>query len=362
MIWNRTLEKTGRPSAIHVGAGALEVLGTRARQAAEGAARVFMVTDENVEAAWGEGIVHLLSPVLRSEDVLVFPPGEQSKSPAMLHSCWDWLAERGCRRNDIVVAAGGGVVGDLAGLVAATYQRGVGLWQVPTTLLAQVDSSVGGKTAINLIAGKNLVGAFYQPDLVVVDPVLLTTLPEVEYRGGLGEVLKYGLLDAELFRLLEEQSAAVIAREPQVLAALVLQCVDYKAGVVEEDELDRGRRAVLNLGHTAAHALEVTTGYGSLSHGSAVALGLLVALAVSERSLGLSPEVRVRATELLKDWGLLTALSLPPAQALLSAAAKDKKVTATGIGFVGLRALGDPVWGLHVSEDTLADALEVIRA
>ena len=163
-----------------------------------------MVTDENVRAAWGETIVTLLGPALRAGDVFVVPPGEASKSSATLTACWDWLAERGCRRDDIVVAVGGGVVGDLAGFAAATYQRGIGLWQIPTTLLAQVDSSVGGKTAINLSAGKNLVGAFYQPDLVVVDPVTLEHSPGGEYRGGLGEVAKYGLLDADLFELAGE--------------------------------------------------------------------------------------------------------------------------------------------------------------
>ena len=362
MTWERALERTGRPSLVVVGVGALDLLASRAAQTAEEGRRLLVVTDENVRAAWGETIVTLLGPALRAGDVFVVPPGEASKSSATLTACWDWLAERGCRRDDIVVAVGGGVVGDLAGFAAATYQRGIGLWQIPTTLLAQVDSSVGGKTAINLSAGKNLVGAFYQPDLVVVDPVTLSTLPDGEYRGGLGEVAKYGLLDTDLFELVEKESDVIAERDPEAVASLVRRCIDYKASVVEEDELDRGRRAVLNLGHTVGHALEVTTGYGSLSHGTAVALGLLVALAVSERTLGLDAQVRERTSRLLASWSLPVAISLPPVSSLLLAMAKDKKVTAGTTGFVGLRQLGEPVWGLSVSADILTGALEVIRA
>jgi 3-dehydroquinate synthase len=329
---------------------------------AEAGRHLLVFTDENVNAAWGETILGLLGPALRAGDVFVAPAGESSKSTSMLTACWNWLAERGCRRNDLVAALGGGVVGDLAGFAAATYQRGIGLWQIPTTLLAQVDSSVGGKTAINLAGGKNLVGAFYQPDLVVVDPLTLGTLPSDEYRGGLGEVAKYGLLDADLFALLGNERHAIADRDPEVVADLVRRCIDYKTSVVEEDELDRGRRAVLNLGHTMGHALEVTIGYGSLSHGRAVALGLLVALAVSERTLGLDPEVRGRTRLLLEGWDLPVAIPLPPVGSLLLAAAKDKKVTAGTTGFVGLRRVGEPVWGLPVSTEVVSEALEVIRA
>ncbi len=362
MTWRRELVHTGRRSLILAGADALALLPEQAREALTRGARLFVITDGNVAAAWDDTVTSLLGATLRAGDTLVLPPGEATKSVANLQQCWDWLAQRGCRRSDVVVALGGGVVGDLAGLAAATYQRGVGLWQIPTTLLAQVDSSVGGKTAVNLQAGKNLVGAFYQPNLVMVDPTTLNTLPEEEYVSGLGEVVKYGLLDAALFDLLEQERMSLMRRDPPTLASVVQRCIDYKATVVEQDELDRGERAVLNLGHTLGHALEVTVGYGVLSHGRAVALGLLAALFVSERVLGLSADMRDRTRRLLQEVGLPVVLPLPPADAILAATAKDKKVTAKGIGFVGLRALGEPVWGLHVPADVLTAALEVIEA
>ncbi len=158
---------------------------------------MFVVTDSNVDQAWGETVRGLLGAPARGERTLAVAAGERSKTVGSLERCWEWLASQGARRDDIVVALGGGVVGDLAGFAAATYQRGVGLWQIPTSLLAQVDSSVGGKTAVNLEAGKNLAGAFYQPGLVVVDPDTLATLPQAEFTNGLGEVVKYGLLSGE---------------------------------------------------------------------------------------------------------------------------------------------------------------------
>jgi 3-dehydroquinate synthase len=280
-----------------------------------------------------------------------------------LEACWNWLAACGARRDDVLLALGGGVVGDLAGFAAATYQRGMGLWQVPTSLLAQVDSSVGGKTAIDLSAGKNLAGAFYQPDLVVIDPETLSTLPAAEFINGLGEVVKTGLLaGGEMFDLLDRRREDVNDRDPDLMSDLIKRSVRYKASVVSEDEFDTGRRAVLNLGHTAAHALEVTLGYGFLRHGEAVALGLLVALAVSEKELGLDAEVRRRTSGLLAALGLPVKVQLPPADALLAAAARDKKVSAASAGFVGLRSIGDPVYRMALPEGLFTEALEVIRA
>ena len=324
---------------------------------------MFTVTDQNVAKAWGGAVRELFGKTGDAVEPLVMAPGEQSKAVGGLETCWEWLAARGARRDDIVVALGGGVVGDLAGFAAATYQRGVGLWQVPTSLLAQVDSSVGGKTAINLAAGKNLAGAFYQPELVVIDPEALVTLPEADFVNGLGEVVKHALLVGDsLFVRLEDERRSVHERDIGLLSEVIRANVRYKAAVVAEDEFDTGRRAVLNLGHTTAHALELTLGYGRLGHGQAVGLGLLVALAVSERLLGLAPELRERTRALLADLGLPVSVELPPADVLKAAAAKDKKVTAGSTGFVGLRALGDPVCKLTLPDGLFAEALEVIRA
>jgi 3-dehydroquinate synthase len=362
MIWSRRLSGTRSPSLVLGGPGALDRLPEQAANAARVGSRLFVFTDENVSAVWGLPILRLMGGAAHVDDVFVVPPGETSKSVTRLLECWDWLAARGARRNDIVVALGGGVVGDLAGFSAATYLRGLSLWQIPTTLLAQVDSSVGGKTGVNLEAGKNLVGSFYQPELVIADPATLATLPENEYVGGLGEVVKYGLLLGEdLFRVLEANSGAVTARDQEILGDLVHRCVEYKADVVDEDELDQGRRAVLNLGHTAAHALERTLGYGAISHGRAVALGLLVATELSEGLLGLDPKVRVRTRGLLETLGLPVSVELPPVESLVAAASRDKKVIAGTTGFVGLAAIGAPVWGVDVPSSRFAQALEVIR-
>jgi shikimate kinase / 3-dehydroquinate synthase len=360
-LWGRRLVATQRSSLIVGGKSALGVLSARSAAVRARGCRVFVLTDRNVARAWGDRVLSLLG-IRRPDAVLVVEPGEVSKSVASLEHCWNWLAEKGARRDDIVVALGGGVVGDLAGFVAATYQRGVSLWQIPTSLLAQVDSSVGGKTAVNLNEGKNLVGAFYQADLVVVDPETLTTLPVDEYVAGLGEVVKYGLLmSPTLFARLERESAAVVERDVRVVGDLVKADIAYKVAIVEEDEREGGRRAVLNLGHTTAHALEVVKGYGTLSHGQAVSLGLLVALAVSERLLGLDPAVRERTCALLQRMGLPTRTDLPLVDELLEAVRHDKKATAGSSGFVGLSDIGAPVWGLNVPADLFVEALEVIK-
>jgi shikimate kinase / 3-dehydroquinate synthase len=373
--WGIQLIATARPSTIIGGQGSLVALGQKAAEAAARGARILTITDQNVEKAWGRELRELVGAagaVAGSETgsgagsdarAFVLVPGEASKTAGNLEACWEWLAGNGARREDIVLALGGGVVGDLAGFAAATYQRGVALWQVPTSLLAQVDSSVGGKTAIDLRAGKNLAGAFYQPDVVVIDPRTLSTLPQNEFINGLGEVVKYGLLAGEeLFGRLESETAALSGRDPAVLGDITKTCVRYKAAVVGEDEFDTGRRAVLNLGHTTAHALEVTIGYGRLGHGQAVALGLLVALAASERLLGLDPVIRERTRALLQDLALPVRTDLPPAAEIQAAAAKDKKVTSGSSGFVGLRELGEPVWKLALPDGLFLEALEVIRA
>lgn len=361
MTWSRRLVGTKRQSLIVGGPGALEQLPLGAARAAEAGARLFLLTERNVHDAWGQAVADLLSSTGGVEDVLVVAPGETSKSVACLAECWEWLAKSGARRDDVLVALGGGVMGDLAGFTASTYQRGMSLWQIPTTLLAQVDSSVGGKTGINLGAGKNLVGSFYQPDFVATDPETLRTLPDKEYVGGLGEVVKYALLEGEEFlSLLESNADAMRRRDPEVMGTIVRRCVEYKAGVVEEDEFDQAGRAVLNLGHTTAHALEKSLGYGEIGHGQAVALGLLVAASLSERLLGLDPSVQSRIRELLLSLGLPVTVHLPSVEALLEAASRDKKVTAFSTGFVCLAALGAPVWGINASSSEFVNALEGI--
>ncbi|MCX8032797.1 MAG: 3-dehydroquinate synthase [Thermoleophilia bacterium] len=358
--WGRFVVLTQRRSRIMGAAGALLATPQLAKPFTAQGQRIFLITDENVFWAWGSRLLSCLGQQSRVATLIV-AQGEQSKSVRTLASCWEWLAEQGARRDDLVVALGGGVVGDLAGFAAATYQRGVPLWQIPTTLLAQVDSSVGGKTAVNLPAGKNLVGAFYQPDLVVIDPVTLDTLPTHVYRAGLAEVVKYALLKSwSFFSFLERNASQILAREPYVLARLVKRCVLCKAEIVEQDETEMGPRAVLNLGHTVAHALEKVVGYGKLSHGEAVSLGLVAALVVSEKLLGLDPEVRMRTTCLLETFGLPVSWEISNIDAITAATAYDKKARARSAGYVGLQQVGQPVIGLDVSPSLLREALEVI--
>lgn len=362
LSWRIDVSAASRASVVLGGPDVLGVLAERSAMVAEAGLRVFVVSDARVMRLHGGRLERLVHPSVPEGGVLIIEPGEGSKSGATAMRCWEWLSSLGARRDDIVMAFGGGVVGDLTGFVAATYLRGVRLWQVPTTLLSQVDSSVGGKVALNLSSGKNLVGAFYQPELVIADQRVLSTLSAPEYSSGLGEVVKYGLLAGEdLLGELETKAELVMARDVDVLSRVVARCVAFKAEIVEEDETDRGRRAVLNLGHTVGHALETVLGYGTISHGAAVGLGLLVALAVSEAVVGLPRAVRARVETLLGVYGLpVSAPRLDP-EALVRAMTRDKKVNAAGLGFVCLQAVGRPAWGVPVEARLVRECLEVIR-
>lgn len=237
---------------------------------------------------------------------LAVAPGEDAKSLAMLERVLDFLAAAGLDRRATLVAFGGGVVGDLGGLAAALFMRGIGLVQCPTTLLAQVDSSVGGKTAVNLLAGKNLAGTFHQPSRVLADTETLATLPDEELRSGLGEVVKSALIgDGECLALLERESAAILARDAGLLGQVVARCVGVKAAIVARDEEERGERKVLNLGHTFAHGIEQAAGFGHIPHGIAVGVGLVLALHASERA-GLleEPDLSARVAALLDSFSM----------------------------------------------------------
>jgi 3-dehydroquinate synthase len=280
-------------------------------------------------------------------EVLALPPGESTKCWAELTRTVEWLLDAKVERGDLVVALGGGVIGDLAGFAAAILRRGVRYVQVPTTLLAQVDSSVGGKTGINTTAGKNLVGAFHQPVLVTADTGLLGTLPERDFLAGYGEVVKYGLLgDASFFAWAEANVARLAAREASALVQAVTRSCELKAGIVLRDETEQGERALLNLGHTFGHALEAATGYSDrLLHGEGVAIGCVLAFELSAR-LGLCPpEVPERVRSHLKAMGMKYNLAdvpgtLPPAAELIALMAQDKKVLDGQLRFVLARGIG----------------------
>ena len=279
------------------------------------ASRVVLITDDNVEPLYGEIVSNSIVDRGLDLDVAVIPAGEESKSIEVAYELWNQLLNLKVDRRSVVVALGGGVVGDLSGFVAATYARGIRYFQVPTTLLAQVDSSVGGKTAIDLPQGKNMVGAFHQPCGVLIDPVVLQSLSEEQYRAGLGEVVKYAAsLDADFFEILENNVDSVVKRDPDILVRIVGRCCQIKANVVRQDERETsGLRALLNYGHTFGHALETTVGYGKLLHGYAVALGSVLAAKLAFRLASRGDE---RFKEIDQAWitrqnNLISALGLP---------------------------------------------------
>ena len=304
--------------------------------------QAIIFTDENIQDPHAVTVAESL--VAESIDVAIVavPPGEKSKSIEVAAGLWEGMLELGADRKTVVVAVGGGVVGDLAGFLAATYARGLRFLQVPTSLLAQVDSSVGGKVGINLPAAKNMVGAFLQPLGVLIDIRTLDTLPDREFRSGLGEVVKYGvILDAELFADLEGHAAQLLGRDPETLARVIARCCRLKADVVQRDEREEtGLRAVLNYGHTLGHAVETLGGYGELLHGEAVAIGMMGAARLAER-LG-----RIDAALVRRQEALLVALGLPIAtpkldpEQIVSTMMHDKKVEHGRLRFVLPTRLG----------------------
>lgn len=295
-----------------------------------------IITDVNVENRHAGNVAEAISDADVTVDMLVVDPGESTKCAEVLEGLWDKLLDLGADRRTVIVAVGGGVIGDLAGFAAASYARGLAFLQVPTTLLAQVDSSVGGKVGINLEGAKNMVGAFWQPIGVVVDTAVLDTLPLREYRAGLAEVVKYGvILDADFFAYLESNVAGLNARDPGVLREVVARSCELKALVVSRDEREEtGLRAVLNYGHTFCHAFETLTNYNSLLHGEGVAIGMMCAARLAERLGRIDASLAERQYALLKALGLPTSVpKLDPGE-VLRVMARDKKVEHGKLRFV----------------------------
>jgi len=305
--------------------------------------RAAVIADAAIVGTHAKKLVGSLDRSGIAAQLVSVPSGEKSKSASEAERLWKKLLELGADRKTLVVALGGGVVGDLAGFIAATYARGLSFVQVPTTLLAQVDSSVGGKVGVNLPGAKNMVGAFWQPAGVLIDTETLNTLPEREYLSGLAEVVKYGvILDAEFFTRLERDAANLVAKKHNVLREVIAKCCRLKADIVEADEREEtGRRSVLNYGHTFAHAIEAVAGYGELLHGEAVSIGMMCAARLAGR-LG-----RMDAGFVERQERLLAALRLPvelpklDEEALLAAMMHDKKVTDGKLRFVLPSRLGE---------------------
>ena len=348
-----------RSYRIKIGPGLLARLGQECAELKLGS-RCAIISDTNVRPRFGDAAQRALARAGFQSVIITVPAGERAKNLKTVEACYNKLAAHRLERKSFIIALGGGVVGDLAGFVAASYLRGIPFIQVPTTLLAQVDSSVGGKVGVNLKAGKNLVGAFYQPRLVLCDLSTLSTLPMREYRAGLAEVIKYGIIsDAALFRRLERDMPRLLAREPGTLAAIVARCCEIKAAVVRQDETESGLRAILNFGHTIGHALEAISHYGQYLHGEAISIGQAAAARLSAQVLGL-PQIDVeRILRLFERAGLPTVLKLSAAQRLqlMAAMSLDKKVSAGVVKFVLARRIGEVKFGLTVPEALLRQSL-----
>ena len=354
----------GREYDIHIGPGLLQDAGTLIAPLLS-QLRVRVITDETV------GALHLetLRSGLASSGIemrsLVLKPGEGTKNWENLSTCVEWLLDQKVERRDVIVAFGGGVIGDLVGFAAAILRRGVRFVQIPTSLLAQVDSSVGGKTGINTRHGKNLVGSFHQPSLVLADIDVLETLTPRDFLAGCGEVVKYGLLgDAEFFEWLEGNGPKMAAGDVAARVHAVRRSVEMKAEIVTRDETEQGDRALLNLGHTFCHALEAATGYSDrLLHGEGVAIGCALAFEVSSKMGLCSQEDPSRLRAFLKNMGMKTDLSdidgdLPIAEALVDLMGQDKKVLDGQLRFILTRGIGTSFVTSDVSRDLIVEVLE----
>ena len=349
---------------IVVGWGILEAeLGARlAVTGFEG--RAYLVCDANVLAPYGRAVQRSLHQAGIEAHLFVFPPGEASKSLETAAKVYEWLAERRVERSDAIVAVGGGVAGDLAGFVAATYLRGIRVVQVPTTLTAMVDSSIGGKTAVDLVAAKNLVGAFHQPSLVVADVSALTTLPERELREGWAEALKHGLaLDERLVDIYEAQADKLLALEPELTTEVIARNAKIKAHVVTQDERETGGlRTLLNYGHTIGHGIEAAAGYGRYLHGEAVAVGMIGAAAIGVAE-GVTPtETADRQRALIERYGLPTSITGAgvDTDAVREAMSRDKKTSAGQLSWVLLDAVGHALLRRDVSAAHVHAAIEAL--
>jgi 3-dehydroquinate synthase len=329
-----------RSYEIVVEPGALQTVGPRLTALGVGS-RAAVVTSAPIRDLHGKAVLESLERAGFVTTLVEVPDGEAAKSLAVAEQCWDRLLRQGLDRSSTVLALGGGAVGDLAGFVSATYMRGTNFVQIPTTVLAQVDASIGGKTAIDHPQAKNLIGAFHQPRLVVVDPAAVQTLPERDFRSGLAEVIKHGIvLDGEYFVGLERDVHAILARDLDVLTRVIGGSCRLKASVVERDEREAELRAVLNYGHTIGHALEAVTGYHQWAHGEAVSLGIVAAARLAER-LGLAGGDTVeRQVRLLAAVGLPVGTKPVNADDLIAAIARDKKARDGRVPFVVAPRIG----------------------
>jgi len=323
--------------------------------------RIFVVTVAPVRKLWGAKLLKSLKASGFTPQVITMPDGEPTKRLATVEALADKLARLGADRKAVILALGGGVVGDVTGLVASLYMRGVELVQIPTTVLAQLDASIGGKTAVNLVAGKNLLGTYHHPRVILIDPTVLKTLSDRQVRAGLYEALKCGVIgNVELFLRFEQQRASILKRDPGELEWLIAQSVKLKAEVVSADEREEGLRRVLNLGHTIGHALEAETGYRKLLHGEAVAWGMIAATNIA-LSVGRTDSVTAgRIADAVLSLGKLPEVSVSPKK-ILARLQSDKKTQNGVVHFILPREIGKVEVATDVPESAVLNAVEELR-
>ncbi|MBI2194309.1 MAG: 3-dehydroquinate synthase [Planctomycetes bacterium] len=325
--------------------------------------RTALLTDERVWAIWGRAAEGSLRAAGLDLTLLVRPPGEEQKSFRVVQEIYDKLVGAGFDRKCVLIVLGGGVLGDVGGFVAATYMRGIPYVQVPTTLLAQVDSSVGGKVAINHPRAKNLIGAFYAPIGVLIDPALLKSLPKADLAAGMAEVIKYGIIrDEDFFRYLSDHRDEIFAHSRDVLEHVIATSCQVKAEVVSKDEKESGLRMILNYGHTVGHALEAAEGYGRYRHGEMVSIGMMAAARMSERLGIAAPGLVEQHAQVLSRFGLPTRCPVPDYEDVMSRMYLDKKATDRHLRFILATRIGEVVVSDQVTETLVRDVLSEIHS
>ena len=323
--------------------------------------RLLILTSKPIRKHWGKSLEKGLHPLSAKTHFVEMPDGERAKRLANLEKLAEKLVAIGADRQSVVIALGGGVVGDVGGFLASIFMRGVPVVQVPTTLVAQVDSAIGGKTGVNLVSGKNLLGTFHQPIRVLADPQVLSTLPEREYRSGLFEAMKYGVIrNPHIFDLMEKQRDALLERDSKLLEKLIVDCVRVKADVVSADERESGERRILNFGHTIGHALEAETGYKKLLHGEAVGWGMIAASQIGEATRVTDAATARRTRDLVNAYGPLPRLKVNPRR-VLKRLMSDKKTVGGVLHFILARGMGDVEIVNDVPKRVIVQAVEEIN-
>jgi len=353
--------KTVRSYDIHVGHDIMDRAGLLLAKN-NWASRYVIISDSRVASLYGEEILGLLRRMDLKVDLIEFPEGEASKTICTCLEVMEKMAALGADRTSAIIALGGGVTGDVAGFTASIFMRGIPSIQIPTTLLAQVDSSIGGKTGVDTAAGKNFIGTFHQPKAVFSDISFLKTLPEAEIQNGLAEIVKYGIIESpEILDLLDEQAASLMRRDAAFLESLVVKCCRIKKGIIELDEKDTGLRRILNFGHTVGHAVEAESGY-SLSHGDAVAIGMTAAVCISARMQYLPAEDRERILSLMRKLGLADRVPRGmDVEGVLSRLKRDKKKQGSAVHFVLLKRPGMPFMNGGVPAPLIRETIEGLR-